>query len=99
LETIGAVGWYSDRYIVDEGGLISPRVAEINARSGKPDYFAVLRTFEPDYYVAWVDGELGIITSVPEQKEWFTAHYQSLGSFDVGAGRAPYFALFKKIVQ
>jgi hypothetical protein len=96
LETIGAVGWYSDRYIVDEGGLISPRAAEINVRSGKPDSFTILRTFQPDYYVAWIDGELGFIMSSPEQKGWFTAHYQPAATFDVGANRAPYFALFKK---
>ncbi len=99
LETIGAIGWFSDRYIVDEGGLVSPPVAEINARTGKPDPIAVLQTFQPDYYIAWIHGELGDIMSSPEQKEWFTAHYQSVGTFDVGAGRAPYFALFKKITE
>jgi hypothetical protein len=99
LETIGAVGWFSDRYIVDEGGLVSPPIAEINARTGKPDSIAILRTFHPDYYLAWIHGELDNIMSSPEQKDWFTAHYQPKATFDVGANRAPYFALFKKILE
>jgi hypothetical protein len=99
LETIGAVGWFSDRYIVDEGGLVSPPIAEINARIGKPDSITILRTFQPDYYLAWIHGELDSILSSPEQKEWFIAHYQPAATFDVGANRAPYFALFRKIPE
>ena len=30
LESIGAGGWYSERYIVDEGGLVSSRVDALN---------------------------------------------------------------------
>ncbi len=96
LETIGAVGWYSNRYIIDEGGLVSTRVAKINERLGRPDFIRILQTFQPDYYLAWIHGELDIVKSMPEQAEWFAAHYQPIGTFDVGADRAPYFMLFEK---
>ena len=96
LETIGAVGWYSNRYIIDEGGLVSPQVAKINERLGSPDFFKILQTFQPDYYLAWIHGELDLVNSVPVQEEWFAAHYHPIGTFDVGANRSPYFMLFKK---
>ncbi len=96
LETIGAVGWFSDRFIIDEGGLVTPGAAKINERLGRPDSFTILRTFQPDYYLAWIHGELDAVESVPAQKEWLASHYQSIGSFDVGIGRAPYFLLFRK---
>ncbi|MCL4486892.1 MAG: hypothetical protein M1570_02020 [Chloroflexi bacterium] len=98
-ETFGAVGWYSDRYIVDEGGLISPQVAQINDKLGRPDFFNIIRTFQPDYYLAWIHGELDVVNSVPEQKAWLAEHYRTVGSFDVGIGRAPYFELFKRLTD
>ena len=99
LETIGTVGWYSNRYIIDEGGLVSPQVTTINERLGKPDFFKILQTFHPDYYLAWIHGELDIVNSVPAQEEWFAAHYRPIGTFDVGANREPYFMLFKKMAN
>jgi arabinofuranosyltransferase len=94
LESIGAVGWFSDRYILDEGGLVSPQVAKINARIGKPDFFSIIHTFQPDYYLAWQTGESQVIVESREQKDWFEQHYQYVRSF--GTEQGPVFILFKE---
>lgn len=53
LEPLGYVGYYSDRLMLDEVGLVTPRVVALK-RLGIPasDYFYILR---PDYYVLHCD--------------------------------------------
>jgi hypothetical protein len=95
LEPIGAVGWFSDRYIVDFVALVSPAGREINERLGAVDFFGNLRAFQPDYYLAWEDQGVAIVTATPEQHEWFYRHYQQAARF--GGGDTISFILFKKI--
>jgi hypothetical protein len=84
LESIGGVGWYSERYIWDEGGLVSTKTYMLNQETpGNINVLAILQTYHPDIYIAWNTWELKTIQSVPEAKTWFEANYVLVNSYTV----------------
>ncbi len=97
LEPIGAVGWFSDRFIVDFVALVSPAAIKINERLGAVDFFGNLSTFQPDYYLAWADRGVEIMTTTPDQKDWFFRHYKEIRQF--GGGENSAFILFQKVTD
>lgn len=79
LETIGAVGWYTNRPILDEGALVTERTRILNEQTpGTINVPGILRTFEPDYYVAWDSWELHMLLSDPTFWTWFVQHYEEI---------------------
>lgn len=53
LEPLGYVGWYADRYMIDEVGLVTPKVVELNGKIPGSEFF---RVFWPDYVVWTCNG-------------------------------------------
>ncbi len=86
LESIGAIGWYSDRYILDEGGLVSKQVLPLNERTpGEINVIRILQTFSPDYYIAWQTWELETRFSDPASQIWLEDHYSETARYTDGA--------------
>lgn len=84
LESIGGVGWYSERYIWDEGGLVSTKIYILNKETpGKINVLAILQTYHPDLYIAWNPWELETYLSAPEAQAWFKANYGLVNSYTV----------------
>jgi len=84
LEPIGHIGWFSERYILDEAGLVSPQVIPYNMMIRGRNPPAILRAFEPDYYVAWSDWDMNLILSDRQTAIWFACTYNMLGAWDCG---------------
>jgi hypothetical protein len=84
LEPIGHVGWFSERYILDEAGLVSPQVIPYNRMIKGRNPPAILQAFEPDYYVAWSDWDMNRIRSDRQTALWFALTYNMLGAWDCG---------------
>jgi hypothetical protein len=86
LESIGAVGWYSERYILDSGGLVSPEVVSLNRVSsrGRHDFPAIVQQFRPDYYVAWEGWELRQFKADPSLLIWLEQNYREIHRFTDG---------------
>jgi arabinofuranosyltransferase len=85
LESIGAIGWYSERYIIDEGGLVSKQVRASNELTpGEINVFGILQTFKPDYYVAWEHWELDTRLADPVMQAWLHDNYEELQRYDDG---------------
>lgn len=53
LEPLGYVGYYSDRIMIDEVGLVTPAVVALKLRQIGPEKYASI--FEPDYVVVHCD--------------------------------------------
>lgn len=77
LESIGGIGWYSERYIWDEGGLISAKTYALNEETpGNINVLGVLQTYRPNFYIAWNPWELENRLGAPEEQVWFEANYE-----------------------
>lgn len=75
LESIGGVGWYSERYILDEGGLVSTKTHTLNQEMpGNINVLAILQKYHPDFFIAWRPWELETLNS-PKAQAWFKANY------------------------
>jgi len=84
LESIGGVGWYSERYIWDEGGLVSTKTYTLNQETpGNINVMAILQTYHPDLYVAWNPWELETYLRTPEAQAWFEANYVFVNHYTV----------------
>jgi hypothetical protein len=85
LESIGAVGWYSERYIVDEGGLVSERIVALNRLTpGDINILGILQAFTPDYYVAWKTWELEKWQADPVAWFWLSNNYKEIRRYEDG---------------
>jgi hypothetical protein len=51
LETLGYIGYYSNRYVYDLMGLVSPGITEIRKHCPEDGYFRAIMTYRPDYLV------------------------------------------------
>jgi hypothetical protein len=81
LESIGGLGWYSERYIWDEGGLVSEKTYRLNQETpGDINVMAVLQTYHPDLFITWHPWELETLRT-PEAQAWFDANYVFVDSF------------------
>ncbi len=75
LESIGGIGWYSERYIWDEGGLVSAKTYALNQETpGGINVIAILQTYHPDLFIVWKPWELKNLRT-PEAQAWFDANY------------------------
>lgn len=54
LEPLGYIGYYAERRMIDEAGLISPAIVELK-RSGNNDVYAYLLASHPDYVILHCD--------------------------------------------
>jgi len=82
LESIGAVGYYSGLYILDEVGLVSPQVIPLNQINRRgPNFAGIVRTFSPKYYVWWETWEQEWWRDRPDQLVWLNRNYQKVRVF------------------
>lgn len=81
LEPLGYVGWYADRTMIDEVGLVTPRVVELK-RLHVPAA-AYYQAFWPNY-VIWTCGEGG------KWRVEMSKYYQIVKIFDGHSSRACY---------
>jgi disulfide bond formation protein DsbB len=85
LESIGGVGWYSERYIWDEGGLVSARTYMLNEETpGDINVMAILQRYHPDLYIAWNPWELKTYLCTPAEQAWFNENYAFVNSYKDG---------------
>jgi len=71
LEPLGYIGYYADRDMIDEVGLISPQVVDL-MRQGV-DRLGVISLIEPDYFVVHCDDVLGFLSRSDNHD--FSTHY------------------------
>ncbi len=81
LEPLGYVGYYSDRIMIDEVGLVTPAVTELKRQRINANEYASV--FQPDYFVAHC-GETVRLQSVPEQTYRLIKTFNPL-NFEAGA--------------
>jgi len=90
MEAIGYQGYYSQRRIVDLGGLVSPEVVSIARQSGSSaaTFHAVLKRMRPDFLVLRsmeVDRNLsfhgGPLFETLAQRDYFSSHYREVARF------------------
>jgi hypothetical protein len=76
IESIGGVGWFAERYIWDEGGLVSAKTYALNQETpGNINVLGLLQTYRPDFYIAWDPWELENRLGSLEAQTWFDANY------------------------
>lgn len=82
LESFGAIGWYTNRPILDEGGLTTEKTRVINEQTpGRINPAGILMAYEPDFYVAWGTWELDLLLAQPATRDWFTQRYEEVGRY------------------
>lgn len=89
LEPLGYVGWYADRIMIDEVGLVTPAVVELH-RKGVPGH-KYYQYFLSDY-VIWTCGEGG------ESREKIKEHYTLTKTFNKNTLKSCYEIWTKKQV-
>jgi|WetSurMetagenome_2_1015567.scaffolds.fasta_scaffold61544_2 hypothetical protein len=92
LEPIGYIGYYAgpERRILDEIGLVTPRIVPIR-RAGGGWYVSALKTLAPDYLVQYAsalelnrsEGTGDRLFDDDEQRAWFAGHYDEVVRFSV----------------
>jgi hypothetical protein len=106
-EPIGYIGYYSHRRILDEVGLVSPKVIPFTRR-GAGWFGAVVKTYRPDYVVErpfFLTKNKTLITNVPmfaspAERDWFWANYRCVREFpcsgSIGYQRTYSFVILKR---
>ena len=74
---IGYVGYFSQRYILDQAGLVSPQAIPFNR---KQDRLGLVQRYKPRYFVLGLQGPFyeKVINS-----DWFENNYKLLKRFDI----------------
>jgi hypothetical protein len=110
LEPIGYVGFFSDRYVYDLAGLVSPAITDLRRRypqdwyaraifSFSPQYL-VLRKFEIEDNVCFLDG--GKLFQSQEQRARFFGAYRKVKEFSgmaaqtKGTNRTQFLTVFER---
>ena len=107
LEPIGYIGFFSDRYVYDLGGLVSPSITRLRQEfprdwytraifSFSPDYL-VLRDFEIPQNVAFLGGQR--LFETDQQRADFFSRYQEIGKYAgmiANGNEPPGFVVFRK---
>ena len=107
LEALGYIGYFSDRYAYDLGGLVSPSITRLRREFPldwytraifvySPDYL-VLRDFEIQQNVAFIGGKK--LFQSDQQRADFFSRYQEMRIFRggiVNGNRFPAFLLFRR---
>src|SRR5262249_44387711 len=91
MEPIGYIGYYSRRRVLDEIGLVSPRMIPFT-RAGAGWFGRAMRAFRPEFIVErpyYLRENLTINTRVPmfasdEDRAWFNANYLPVREFPEG---------------
>lgn len=106
-EPIGYIGYYSHRRILDEVGLVSPKVIPYTRR-GAGWFGAVVKAYHPDYIVErpfFLMQNKTLITNVPmfaspADRDWFWANYRPVREFScsgsIGYQRTYTFVILKR---
>ena len=80
LEPLGYIGYYSNRTIIDEVGLVTPRVTKLKQeRIDLNLYFSI---FQPDYLVIHCDDALRLQGQLGHQDMGLTNQYQLAKTFN-----------------
>jgi len=80
LEPLGYIGYYSDRVMIDEVGLVTPRIVELK-RQGIVDTARYVEFFRPDFVVVHCDDSVSMQRQVSGQQE-FASHYLLAATFN-----------------
>ncbi len=75
-EDIGYLGYYSERYILDQDGLVSPQAIPFNR---KKDRLGLLKAYRPAYFLTGLSGPY--FAQVIES-EWLKRNYRMVAVFD-----------------
>jgi hypothetical protein len=81
-EDIGYMGYFSERYILDQDGLISPQAVPFNRKGSR---LGLLRTYLPRYVVL---GFYGPFYKEVENSTWFQKNYKLLKKFNLFNSKA-----------
>ncbi len=80
LEPLGYVGYYSNRMMIDEVGLVTPAVVELKRQHVDPDlYFSI---FHPDYYVLHCDDAARLLGLTGEGDLGFSNQYLLIRTYN-----------------
>jgi len=80
LEPLGYVGYYANRKMYDEIGLVTPRVVELRLKGIDPkEYFHILW---PDYVVLHCDDGLRLTKEPANQENRFADSYRKVAGFN-----------------
>lgn len=80
LEPLGYIGYYSDREIIDEVGLVTPRVTEIKEERINTDLYFII--FQPNYLVIHCDDALRFQEKPASKITKLTDLYQLIKTFN-----------------
>lgn len=79
-EPLGYIGYYSQRYMFDEVGLVTPKIVELKRQGlAAPVY---LEALQPDYYVMHCDDALRWLAGDEPDTDFFNEHYVWLATFN-----------------
>lgn len=81
LEPLGYAGYYADRHMIDEVGVVSPQIVELK-RQGVNDMLSVLLPLRPDYVVFHCDDILYRLQRSDSTASEFSLHYQHAATFN-----------------
>jgi len=91
-EPLGLIGYYSNRYMIDAVGLVSPQMLPFATRSSDlsnyDNYLQAIVTLQPDYAVLRIDEYHGF--TLPVEKKVFDTNYQPVYQQGI-------FTVFKRI--
>jgi hypothetical protein len=79
LEPLGYIGYYSERVMIDEVGLVTPQMVDLKRR-GIFDLEQYVEFFQPDYVLIHCDDSLSIQES--DRDHELTTHYIEVASFN-----------------
>jgi hypothetical protein len=85
LEPLGYAGYFADRRMIDEVGLVSPQVVQLGRQNHLGDSVAfsrvLLSKIQPDYFVAHCDDALEVFTHSPSEHD-IQKHYSRQAVFN-----------------
>jgi hypothetical protein len=80
LEPLGYVGYYSDRTMIDEVGLVTPRIVDLKRQNVDADYYFSI--FQPDYYVLHCDDSLRLQGLAGKPNTGFARQYRLIQTYN-----------------
>ena len=80
LEPLGYIGYFSDRIMIDEVGLVTPAVVDLKRQHVDPKlYFSI---FHPDYYVLHCDDALHLLGLTGDMNLGFAKEYLLIQTYN-----------------
>lgn len=90
-EEVGIIGYYSDRVIIDEVGLVTPKVAW-HKRNGDNTWF--IRYYHPDYLIQFYP--VNLYAGIPLYTDWEQKSYSPMKDIII-PGNSSKLVIYKKI--